>query len=48
MSDLKRSDVQQMVTQLCEGVIRNPKVILQYEVECDEVYMVAEQHDLFR
>ena len=39
--NLKRGDVQQMVTQLCEGVVKKTDVILQGTVEFDEVYVVA-------
>ena len=40
--DLDRSDVQQMTTQLREGVVKKkPAIILREEVEFDEVYVVA-------
>jgi len=40
--DLIRSDVQAMVQLLRQGVVdRRPAVVLEGEVECDEVYVVA-------
>jgi hypothetical protein len=40
--DMNRRDVQAMVQQLRQGVVdRRPDVVLEGEVECDEVYVVA-------
>jgi transposase-like protein len=40
--DLNKDDVQEMTTQLREGIVqKKPVVILQDQVECDEVYIVA-------
>lgn len=40
--DLDRSTVQEMTTQLRDGIVqRRPAVTLSGEVECDEVYVVA-------
>jgi transposase-like protein len=40
--DMDRGDVQAMVQQLRQGIVdRRPAVILEGEVECDEVYVVA-------
>lgn len=40
--DLNKDDVQQMTSQLREGIIINkPSVRLSGEVECDEVYVTA-------
>lgn len=40
--NLNKDDVQQMTTQLRAGVVeKKPVVILQEEVECDEVYVIA-------
>jgi DNA-binding Lrp family transcriptional regulator len=40
--DLNESDVQQMTKQLRSGIVnKKPEVILNGEVECDEVYVVA-------
>jgi transposase-like protein len=40
--DVNLSDVQQMTTQLREGIVKKkPKEILSDEVECDEAYVVA-------
>jgi transposase-like protein len=40
--DMDRSDVQAMVQQLRQGIVdRRPVVVLEGEVECDEVYVVA-------
>jgi transposase-like protein len=40
--DMDRSDVQAMVQQLRQGIVdRRPAVVLEGEVECDEVYVVA-------
>ena len=40
--DMNRRDVQAMVQQLRQGIVdRRPDVVLEGEVECDEVYVVA-------
>jgi transposase len=40
--DMDRNDVQAMVQQLRQGIVdRRPAVVLEGEVECDEVYVVA-------
>ncbi len=40
--NLNKDDVQQMTTQLRAGVVKKkPIVVLQEEVECDEVYVIA-------
>jgi transposase-like protein len=40
--DMHRGDVQEMVQQLRQGIVdRRPAVVLEGEVECDEVYVVA-------
>jgi len=40
--DLDKDDVYQMTTQLREGILaKQPEVVLEGEVECDEVYVVA-------
>jgi hypothetical protein len=40
--DINESDCQQMTTVLREAVFgKNPDVLLENEVECDEVYIVA-------
>lgn len=40
--DLTEGDVQQMAQQLRSGIVaKKPEVILEGEVECDEVYVVA-------
>jgi len=40
--DLNEDDVQQMTQQLRSGIVaKKPEVILEGEVECDEVYVVA-------
>ena len=39
--DLDHSEIQQMTTQLCEGEVEKLPVLLQDEVECDKVYIVA-------
>ncbi len=40
--DMNRGDVQAMVQQLRQGIVeRRPAVVLEGEVECDEVYVVA-------
>ena len=39
---MHRGDVQEMVQQLRQGIVdRRPAVVLEGEVECDEVYVVA-------
>jgi len=35
------SDVQQMTTQLRDGIVKKPLVTLSNEVECDEAYVIA-------
>ncbi|MCL7419668.1 MAG: hypothetical protein M8364_02015 [Methylobacter sp.] len=40
--DLNEADVQQMTRQLRSGIVsKRPTVVLEGEVECDEVYVVA-------
>ena len=40
--DLNKDDVRAMVQQLRQGIVdRRPAVVLDGEVECDEVYVVA-------
>ena len=40
--DMDRNDVQAMIQQLRQGIVdRRPPVVLEGEVECDEVYVVA-------
>ncbi len=40
--DLDKDDVHQMTSQLREGIVaKKPEVLLEGEVECDEVYVVA-------
>ena len=40
--DLNEDDVQRMSQQLRSGIVaKKPEVILEGEVECDEVYVVA-------
>jgi hypothetical protein len=40
--DLNEADVQQMTRQLRSGIVsKKPVVVLEGEVECDEVYVVA-------
>ena len=40
--DLNEADVQQMTRQLRSGIVnKRPAVVLEDEVECDEVYVVA-------
>ena len=40
--DLNENDVQQMTQQLRSGIVdKKPEIILEGEVECDEVYVVA-------
>jgi hypothetical protein len=40
--DLNEADVQQMTRQLRSGIVsKRPAVVLEGEVECDEVYVVA-------
>jgi len=40
--DLNEGDVQRMTQQLRSGIVaKKPEVILEGEVECDEVYVVA-------
>ncbi len=40
--DLNKDDVQQMTSQLREGIVsKKPEVHLEGAVECDEVYVVA-------
>jgi transposase-like protein len=40
--DIDRNDVQAMIQQLRQGIVdRSPPVVLEGEVECDEVYVVA-------
>lgn len=40
--DLNEDDIQQMTQQLRSGIVaKKPEVILEGEVECDEVYVVA-------
>jgi len=40
--DLTEGDVQRMTQQLRSGIVaKKPEVILEGEVECDEVYVVA-------
>jgi transposase-like protein len=40
--DLNEADVQQKTQQLCSGIVsKRPAVVLEGEVECDEVYVVA-------
>ena len=40
--DLNKDDVHQMTTQLRQGIVaKKPRVVLQGEVECDEVYVIA-------
>jgi hypothetical protein len=39
---LKVDDAQQMTAQLCSGIVeKKPEVILEGEVECDELYLIA-------
>ena len=40
--NLNKDDAHQMTTQLREGIVaKKPRVLLQGEVECDEVYVIA-------
>ena len=40
--DMDRNDVQAMIQLLRQGIVdRSPPVVLEGEVECDEVYVVA-------
>ena len=40
--DLNKDDVQQMTTQLREGIVQHKAPVrLEGEVECDEVYLIA-------
>jgi hypothetical protein len=40
--DLNKDDVQQMTSQLRQGIVdKKPEVSLEGEVECDEVYVTA-------
>ena len=40
--DMNRCDVQAMVQQLRQGIVdHRPAVVLEGDVECDEVYVVA-------
>jgi transposase-like protein len=40
--DMDRTDVQAMIRQLRQGILdRTPPIVLEGEVECDEVYVVA-------
>jgi hypothetical protein len=38
--DLNRGDVHNMTAQLRQGVVKKPRITLQDELECDEVYIV--------
>jgi hypothetical protein len=40
--DINKDDARAMIQQLREGIVaRRPPVVLEGEVECDEVYVVA-------